>query len=34
MRRPLALMLMGHLIYLINAVLLQWGVSLNLFHPR
>ena len=33
MRRPLALMLMGHLIYLINAVLLQWGVSLNLFHP-
>lgn len=31
MRRPLALMLLGQLIYLANAVLLQWGIELNLF---
>jgi len=33
MRRPLALMLMAQLIYLSNAALLQWGVSLKLFRP-
>lgn len=31
MRRPLALMLLGQLIYLANAVLLQWGIELHLF---
>lgn len=31
MRRPLALMLLGQLIYLANALLLQWGIELNLF---
>jgi diguanylate cyclase (GGDEF)-like protein len=31
MRRPLALMLLGQVIYLANAALLQWGIELNMF---
>lgn len=33
MRRPLALMLLAHALYLFNATLLQWGVRLDLFRP-
>lgn len=33
MRRPLALMLLAHALYLFNATLLQWGIRLDLFRP-